>query len=351
MYLKTLTRVKKLITKARILLLLLAAIMLTNCAKVQTINLTTHEFSKTPDDIIWFQIAGLDEEHLAMLRFNLKDEQSKTSFEGAQCIGKAWSYNLYDLRPDSQKSFQSQLSSSRNVKGGCEDLKSPPFWQKDENETYSVGVFESGATKNQSLLNYKKCKNDNFTNQFIVWNMSRPPKEGTSKLFAEREYKRGSIYFDSSCKRNGVCFTDIQNNVQNIWEKFEKSKGRKVFIIRDYSYLNALLKGNILEAREILSEFEKIHRSFKTKLLQRSNYLLLVSSGSPRKFEFPRKGKDWAEFEKKGKNIIYRSSSLLSPVLAEGSSSENFCGIYSESEIGQRIFWTPKSKKLKLFNF
>jgi hypothetical protein len=321
------------------------------CSKLQTLNLKLHEFNQTPDHVIWFQIAGLDEEHIAMLRFNLKNDKNKSSFESAQCIGKAWSYNLYDLRPGPRKSFQSQLASSKNIKGTCSDLKKPPFWENIEDETYQIGIFESGANRNQSFLNYSNCKKGKFQKNFITWSMSKPYQLNKTGLFTARAYKKGGTYFDPSCKKSGVCFTSLQNNIINVWKKYKKNKGRKLFIIRDYSYLNALNRGRVLEAREILSELDKIHRLFKRKLLPKNNKLLLISSGSPKKFEFPKKGKDWAKFERTGKKIIYRSSSLLSPVLAEGNSAENFCGMYSESEIGQRIFWSPKTKKLKLFNF
>jgi hypothetical protein len=342
----------KLINKmTKVWLIFTAIIFLANCAKVETLNLKTHTFNKVPDVIIWFQIAGLDEEHIAMLRFNLKNEETKTSFESAKCIGKAWSYNLYDLRPVPRNSFQAQLSSSKNIRGTCSDLNRKPFWHKINDETYEVGIFETGATKGQSFYNYSECNNDKFSNKFIVWSMSKPAHAKRYLRFSAKAYKPGSIYYDQSCKSGGVCYTNIQNNIQHIWRKFKKNKGKKVFIIRDYSYLNALSKGKILEAREILSEFEKIHKLFKTRLTSTKNKLLLVTSGSPRKFEFPRKGREWSKFERKGKKIIYRSSSLMSPVIAEGSSSENFCGMYSESEIGQRIFWSASRKKLNLFNF
>ncbi|MBT7610679.1 MAG: hypothetical protein HN576_13045 [Bacteriovoracaceae bacterium] len=332
-------------------LLLAALLLLVNCAKVETLNLKSHTFNKVPEYVIWFQIAGLDEEHLAMLRFNLKNEESKTSFESARCIGKAWVYNLYDLRPVSRNSFQAQLSSSKNIRGTCSDLNQKPFWSKIADETYQVGIFETGASKGQSFYNYSQCKNDQFSKKFIIWSMSRPPNRKRSLILSEREYIPGAHYYDPSCKESGVCYTNIQNNALNIWKKFKDNNGRKIFILRDYSYLNALSRGKILEAREILAEFEKIHKLFKSKLLLGKSKLLLVTSGAAQKFEFPKKGQDWARFEKYGEKIIYRSSSLLSPVIAEGDSSENFCGIFNESEIGQRIFWTPSRKKLEVFNF
>ncbi len=324
---------------------------LMGCSKFETLNLERHLFNKVPENVIWFQIAGLDEEHLAMLRFNLKDNNSKSSFEEAACIGKAWSYNLYNLRPGPKASFQSQISSSKNIKGTCEDFKAPPFWSGTEDEIYQYGIFELGATAEQSYVEYSNCAENEFNKELVVWSMLPPPKEKGVRLFSEKNYQKGRFYFDSSCKKKGVCFSSLQANVQAVWSKFSESKGKKVFIIRDYSYLNLLLKKKILEAREVLSELEKIHSLFKLKLKSKNNTLFLVTSGSPRKFEFPKKGKDWSKFERTGRKIIYRSDSLLSLVMAEGSAAENFCGIFGENEIGKRIFWSPRAKKLKLFNF
>lgn len=316
------------------------------CAKVETLNLKSHQFNKEPNSVIWFQIAGLDEEHLAMLRFNLKDELQKTSFENSSCIGKAWSYNLFNLRPGPRNSFQSQLSSHKNISGSCKDFNESPFWEKAEEEKYLVGIFENGAKMDQSFIKYSTCESNEFSKNFIVWSMTAPPGNSQFNYFTAEQFVKGQTYYDSSCKRNGICYSNLQGNIQKVWEKFSRNKGSKVFIIRDYSYLNKLMKKDILGAREILTEIEKIHRSFKT---MGKNMLILVSSGSPRKFEFPRKGVSWAEFERSGRNVIYRRDSLLSPVFAYGNSAENFCGLYNESEIGQRVFWTPKVKKLKIF--
>ena len=326
--------------------ILFIIVLIFGCAKVETINLKTHHFNKSPDNIIWFQIAGLDEEHLAMLRFNLKDDLEKTSFENSTCIGKTWSYNLYSLRPGPRNSFQSQLASHKNIKGSCKDFSERPFWKKIDDERYQVGIFESGASKKQSFVQYSTCEENNFSKDFIVWSMSPPPKKSERLLFSSREYQRGNTYFDSSCKNKSICYSSIQNNIQNIWMKFSKTKGRKIFIIRDYSYYNFLMKRDILSARETLAKLEKIHKDFKNTF---KNSLILVSSGAPRKFEFPSQGRDWANFEKTGKKVLYRRDSLLSPVFADGNTAENFCGIYNESELGQRVFWSPRVEKLKIF--
>ena len=52
----------------------------------------------------------------------------------------------------------------------------------------------------------------------------------------------------------------------------------------------------------------------------------------------PKKGKEWFEFERKGKHVVFRNASLLSPVLAKGAGAENFCGVFEEYEMVKRIF-------------
>ena len=85
------------------------------CAQVTSLNMQKHEFGILPTKIIWFQIAGLEEEQFAMLRFNQAGEK-KTAFEENTCIGKSWAYNLYQLRPNAETSFLAQLTGKKNIK-------------------------------------------------------------------------------------------------------------------------------------------------------------------------------------------------------------------------------------------
>ena len=85
------------------------------CAQVTSLNLQKHEFGVLPTKIIWFQIAGLEEEQLGLLRFNLSGER-KTAFEEHTCIGKSWGYSLYQLRETAEASFLSQITGRKNIK-------------------------------------------------------------------------------------------------------------------------------------------------------------------------------------------------------------------------------------------
>lgn len=90
-------------------------------------------------------------------------------------------------------------------------------------------------------------------------------------------------------------------------------------------------------------EIDKILANIKK--LKSSGYLILVTGAETMPIEFPKKGKEWSDFESSGKNIFYHNSSLLSPVLAKGSMSENFCGIFEESEMLKRVVYRPEGKK------
>lgn len=336
--------------KIRILLPLLLFTL--SCTKVQTVNLKEHSFGRSPETIIWLQIAGLQEEHFAMLRFNLQNSNKVTSFEKATCLGKAWSYNLYDLRPEVRNSFLSQVVGSNNIKSSCEDFKRAPFWKVSDEKSFSVGVFEIGVSEEDSLARSKSCnEREDFWNHPTYWVMR--PQRPSTKTFHYQEkigIEEGDVYYDKSCKGR-ICFASPLVNIKKVWDRFSTKSGKKIFIIRDQTYLNALIKKDIGAAREMLDELEKIHFWFYENFKSRTNTLLLVTSSNPREFEFPKEGKEWAEFEKTGRHIVFRNSNLLSPVFASGASSENFCGVFNENEIGPRVFWKPERKKFDIFNF
>jgi hypothetical protein len=90
----------------------LALVFLIGCSQVASLNLKKHQFGIQPTRIIWFQVAGLEEEQIAMLRFQDAGSR-KTSFESSTCVGKTWNYNLYDLRTSSSSTFLSQITGKK----------------------------------------------------------------------------------------------------------------------------------------------------------------------------------------------------------------------------------------------
>ena len=73
--------------------------------------------------------------------------------------------------------------------------------------------------------------------------------------------------------------------------------------------------------------------------------LVMVTGAESLPIEFPIQGKEWAAFDKTGKNVIYKNPSLMSPVLARGAMAENFCGIFDEAEMLKRTIYKPERKQ------
>jgi hypothetical protein len=95
-------------------------LILIGCSSVKTINLKEHYFNNLPKNIVWFQVAGLSPEHLAMIRFEKSDLGEV--LENATCLGNMWTYNSYKLRPSPHESFLSQVTGKTNIKGICQDF-------------------------------------------------------------------------------------------------------------------------------------------------------------------------------------------------------------------------------------
>lgn len=404
------------------------------CTRFSTLNMQEHRYGVVPIQIVWIQIAGLELQHLAMLRFSTPTVFDKTSFESARCTGETWRYNLYELRPDAFSSLMTQITGKKNIKGGesCSDFNYAPIWKYLHENGYDAAVLESGVDSSTSLDKALRCGGPgrNFLNDIILWKMARlkhlivniksgaNATSGTDKgqdnkhsslstsesksnsrlkklnahhshhhleVYAESDedegisansnngsvqnniyknelfhvqeknsFRSGHIYYDKSCQqqlgneKNGMspneCYTGLARNVEYLFNDFVKDRDRIFFLIRDFSYLNALKRHDIESAREILMEIEKVHQNLLSYLSRpetKGKMLLLITSAAPYSFEFPDSGKEWVQFEKSGDAVFYRKSSLMSPVLAIGARAENFCGIYEEAEIFKRIVEGP----------
>ena len=318
-----------------------------SCAKQKTLNMKSHDFGKQPKRIVWMQIAGFQEEHLAMLRFGLPGQAAASEFpmEGVDCIGKMWNFNLYKIRPTPLESSLSQLMGQKNIKNSCEDFTKKPVWKYFEELDFATGIFESGYQKNHSLLSSLKCQSaSNLFQDTYFWKMSGSNDKNANKFHYQgrEQFNPGEIYYDKSCQGKD-CYASILNNVKSVWNRFNEKKPNSLFIIRDYSYYGALKGKKILKAREILIGLNKVFQFFSEELNKKKETLLILTSASPQSFEFPTRGDQWAEFDRNGKYILYRKNSLLSPVLVKGAASENFCGLYSENDLIKRMIWTPRS--------
>jgi hypothetical protein len=326
----------------------LALIILMGCTQVTSLNMKKHVFGVTPSKIIWFQVAGLDLEHLALLRFR-ETTSNLTSFERSTCTGRAWAYNLFKIRNPAQTSFLAQTTGKMNVQNSCEDAELRPLWSYLGEENYTTVVLENGASSEQTLSSFKACgqRGEDFLGNATLLLQEVPPAGAKTYFYSDEiNLTPGQISYDKSCTKKG-CATGLADNFRSVYESL-KSKGKHIYIFRDFSYLSALEKKDFLKAREILRELERSY-AYALALAQDSgDTLVLLTSGETRFVDFPDQGKNWFQLEKKGEAADVKRTILTNLVLASGARAENFCGFFSEAEIMSRVLSGPKQQGLEL---
>jgi hypothetical protein len=329
---------------------LLILFLITGCTQVTSLNLKKHQFGLTPTKIIWFQVAGLEEEQVAMLRFQRASDK-KTSFEDNLCLGQTWSYNFYQLRNSAESTFLSQMTGKKNIKNSCDDSKLRPIWDYIGKNGYSTAILESGANENQSLLSFKKCPSEEnqvpFLKSLFLFLRSHSKEGGSHFHYSEEiQLKADQVFFDGSCKKD-ECGSLLSEDFNSIYSKFNKTFQKHLFIIRDFSYLNAIEKKDISKARQILADIEKTYGE-ALSFTKSNDYLVLLTTGDSRIVDMPNQGKTYFDFEKNNKNISFKRTKLTNLVLSSGARAENLCGIYDDSDVFERILSGPKQQGLEL---
>ncbi len=320
--------------------------ILVGCAQVTSLNLTKHQFGVQPRKIIWFQIAGLTKEHLALIKYDYSAENKQTSFEKFLCYGNAWEYNLYDLRPTHKASFVSQLTGKANVDNTCKDYEHKPLWNYLSTQGYKTGLFR---TENFLKSKLNCVEKDAFEKGLTSWNMEPMNGENVKYFHLEKEekYTLGETYFDTSCL-TGKCFNSASKNIVATFERFMKNSSRGVFLVQDENYLKAIKNNKYLEAKRILTELDLAVRYFQNYISKQKDALLLVTTVKPLDISFPNQGVEWDRYLKQGSNIKIEESELLADVFAMGARSENFCGIFNQSDILKRLFSGAKQQGVEL---
>lgn len=326
-------------------------LVISSCAQVTSLNLKKHQFGQIPTKIIWIQVAGLSEEHLALLKFSKQSSNIKTSFEDFLCIGKAWDYNLFDIRPNAYAGFMGQMTGKKNIKNSCEDYKLAPIWKYMTSKGYKAGVFEGEMKDQNSLAKAKQCSEtgSKFLEGATIWKMSKTDNK-KAKLFHINEkidYKASKIYYDKSCL-TGDCYSTFSQNTTKVFEQFVRKSGNYLYMVRDFKFDEKLKQKNTKEVKTDLLELDKIVSYFQGLASKRNDMLVLLTTAASSNVEFPRSGKQWQNFEKSGKYLINKKSQLISSVFASGARAENFCGIYDQSNMLTRIFSGAKQQGLEL---
>lgn len=317
-----------------------------SCAQVTSLGLKKHQFGQIPIKYIWIQVAGLNEEHLAMTKFGAMVGNSQTALEKMTCLGKAWQYNLYSLRPEVHESFLAQITGKKNIKNSCEDYTHRPVWSYMTSKNYRIGVFEGPTDEEESFSSALKC-DENYLDNVTMWKMN---ENKSGKNFHQSEttnFEPGNIYYDRSCSKTKGCFTSFSNNVISVYQNYYRNSVNYLYMIRNFQFQKLLLENKISEARAELEQIEKTIDYFLEITKNETNMLVLVTSAHPYAVNYPREGKDWESYIKRKKFDLGSNSRLMAPVFASGARAENFCGIYDESEILSRIFSGAKQQGLE----
>lgn len=327
----------------------LTFLLIAGCAQVTSLNLQKHQFGKLPTKIVWIQVAGLSEEHLALLKYSYPSADIKTSFENSLCVGKTWEYNLHSIRPEPAGGFMAQITGKKNIKNSCEDYSLRPVWSYVLANGYKAGVFEGESEEGESILEAKTCDKPDFLRGLHVWKMDRKPPENADFFHVEEnaEFKPDSVYYDRSCLSE-ECFSTLSSNVVKTFEAFSRNANNYLYIVRNFQYLKHLKGTKVAKTREELNQLNKIVGYFQRIAEKRNDFLLLVTSSATRDAQFPRQGKQWTGYEKQGAGFVAERSNLMSSVFVNGARAENFCGIYEQSEIMSRIFSGAKQQGLEL---
>lgn len=308
-----------------------------------------HSFSQKHDHIVWLQVPGLSAEHLAMLRFGSDSADQTTALEKSQCLGNSWHFNLFELRPSAENSFMSQVTGRKSIVGDCSDYKLPPIWQYLDRIDYVSGIFE--AEGGSSYLKSLKCHGEQaFLQDVYFWKMGKRLEEVPPLYFThidQEVFSTPGIYFDDACQ-TGVCFASAFSNVQSVYSRFIQGKGKTLFIYRDASIIKALRDKDGASLREALTSLDQLYQYFISMADENGKMLVLLTSASTIPIELPYQGKEWEQFDLKGKNLLFIKDTLLSPLFAYGAGAENFCGMMEESEIFKRILWTPDQSQLEV---
>lgn len=331
--------------------LFISILVICSCAQVTSLNLKKHQFGQIPTKIIWIQVAGLSEEHFALLKFSKQTSSVTTAFEDFLCIGKAWDYNLFDIRPEGYSSFLSQITGKKNIKNSCEDYELVPIWKYMIGKGYKAGVMEGEMSNRYSLAKAKQCSEvgSKFLEGATLWKMSKTDnkKAALFHINEKTDYKTSEIYYDKSCL-TGDCYSTFSQNTIKTFEQFTRKSGNYLYMVRDFNFLEKLKAKSLKGLRSDLLELEKIVSYFQSLAEKNSDMLVLLTTAENRNVEFPRSGRQWQQFEKTGKFLTNKKSQLISTVFASGARAENFCGMYDQSNVLTRIFSGAKQQGLEL---
>ncbi|EQC44803.1 hypothetical protein [Bacteriovorax sp. Seq25_V] len=295
--------------------LVLAALLLTSCTKVPTINLTEHRFNQSPERMVVVQIPGLKEESFSFLKYRGPEATKKVATEFFACFGKMWKFNHFEMEPRIEDSLVSQISGYPRSEKSCEKYQDPRVWDVLNDIGFSTALYHRGNDK--FLDEALSCNPRLFYKTRLFVSRDAKAFEGESFHFEKsRSYLTGLKYKDESCS-NGKCFSTVKDNFDHIWKSMSQTS-KKLVVIRDFD----LLKPGV-EKTQYIENLNRFLFYLVHDFSIANPQTTIVVSGVP-------------------------TSADLSPVWANGPLAENFCGQFNEYDMFKRFFWKSQKTSIPL---
>lgn len=303
-----------------------------SCSKVVTLNFEKHFYDVNATKIIWIQLPGYSEELPMLLKLAEQDARQKTPLESFSCAGKAWTYNLYNLKPSPIEALHHQLTGSKNIKNKCEDFINRPIWDLLAGQGFKTAVLERGAKKNEQIFRTECSDEKDFKKNLSYFHMAQASGDKPAFFHAEDPVANLELrdYFDRACQ-SGSCVNTLFDNIKMLVEKALLKEDKFLFMVRDFSLLRAFeqTKTSSLNIKLVLQEISKVVGYINILREQYPETLILLTSGQSLNIEVPLRVN--ADF--------MNSPSSYSAVLAKGAGAENFCGYMEHEDIFKRILW------------
>ncbi|OIQ16704.1 MAG: hypothetical protein BM556_13655 [Bacteriovorax sp. MedPE-SWde] len=313
-----------------------------SCTKVKTINKKEHSFNSYPEKLIILQVPGLSEEHLAYLRFQKPLMKEATWPENFTCFGKMWRFNLHSTRPKVEDSLLSQITGYSGSEQKCEKYNKNTVWSVLSKFNYQTAIVERGSS--EFIENALKCNDKYFKDSATFISTARAKGENIFHHQRSGSYENSKVYYDDSCSK-GECFSKSSEVFFHAWNSLT-NRPKKLMIYRDHGLLNAIKANDREKFYSSLVDLNKLVGDIQKQIQSKNpDSLVVVTSTSPRHINWPKDSRSWKRLNLAKSS---RDGELLSPVWANGAMSENFCGMFSEFEIFERVFWRPKKSRFPL---
>lgn len=285
-------------------------LFLLGCSSTRELNLKPHRFNQEPAYVVWLQAPRV--RALDILRHEKSSEPwGESSLEKFHCSSDVINSTIYQKSPSYQISLNAQINGSLKSNGSCSDHELN-LWDL----FFRIGVpsfLLDGESRNNYYEITKKCSN--LERKYSLFSRNKVPREvGKPDFFHESlPWEESPLSFDRSCQK-GKCQSDFFELAKKMVFHNITKKEKSFTLLRYYKTLSP----------EQVKSFGAFIESVK-KLARQRDVLFLMST-------------DLSNNDGVGK------------VLATGDKSENFCGVYHQTDLLRRILRAKNNslgKKLK----